>query len=193
MAFDDPARPEPPRCLASPQISLIGEVNQAMVEKFLGQLREAEATGEDIAVEISTPGGDAELGRRLLLEVELARSRIDRRFVFLGKTHVYSAGVTLMSAFPPEDRYLTRDTVLLIHCRQLDKTVEISGPMRSSIPKLRALHEQMEIGIRLEEANFRQLIEGSDISFEEVCEKALCNWYLPAEDALKRGLVAGIV
>lgn len=61
-----------------------------------------------VAVEISTLGGDAELARRLVLEVGLARERLGKRLVFLGKTCVYSA-VTLMSAFAKDDRYLTRD------------------------------------------------------------------------------------
>ena len=182
-----------PQCIAWPQISLVGQINETMVDKFLCQLRKAEESGEDVALEISTQGGDAELGRRMVLEVEDARKRMKQRFVFLGKTEVYSAGTTLMSAFPREDRYLTRDAVVMIHCRQLEKTLEISGPLRSSLPKLEALKQQIETGLDLEEQNFRRLIEGSDITLEEVWERALYNWYLPAEEALKRGLVAGIV
>lgn len=183
-----------PPCLATPQISLLGEVLEQMVESFLSQLAEAEKGDGDIALQITTPGGDAELGRRMVLEVEEARKRLGRRrFLFLGKTQVYSAGVTLMSAFPCRDRYLTRDAVLLIHGRQLEETIEISGPMRASVAKVKALQEQIEVGLGHEDENFRRLIDDCDITMEELCSKALHNWYLPAEEALRRRLVAGII
>lgn len=116
-----------------------------------------------------------------------------RRLVFLGKTTVYSAGVTLMAAFPREDRFLTRDAMLLIHVRQLEKTIEIQGPMRASLPQLKSLCHQVEVGMGLEEANFERLLEGSQVPMEELLEKALYNWYVPAEEALERGLIAGII
>ncbi|MFL6724629.1 MAG: peptidase S14 [Sphingomicrobium sp.] len=183
-----------PASLDRPQIRLLGEVNEAMVESFLNGLAEAEKGGGDIVVEITTGGGDAELARRLVLEVERCRSRMPgRRLLFLGKTQVQSAGISLMSAFAREDRYLTRDTVLLIHSRQLETTIEISGPMRASLAEVVALKEQIELGLRLEEENFRRLIEGSDVTLEELCAKALHSWYLPAKEALDHGLVAGLL
>jgi ATP-dependent protease ClpP protease subunit len=190
---DKTPHPEALPCLSSPQVSLIGEVDADMVESFLSQTADVPKDDPVVAVEISTLGGDAELARRLVLEVGLARKRLGKRLVFLGKTCVYSAGVTLMSAFAKEDRYLTRDAVLLIHGRQLDRTIEVSGPMRASLPKLRAACAQVELGLKLEQDNFRRLIEGSDIALEEICDKASHNWYVPAEEALKRGLVAGLV
>lgn len=190
----DRDRPEVPTCLKSPQISLLGEVLEQMVEAFFVQLAEAEKGDGDIALQITTPGGDAELGRRLVLEVQEARKRLgSRRFLFLGKTQVYSAGVTLMSAFPRPDRYLTRDTVLLIHGRQLEETIEITGPMRASLTKVQALQQQIEIGLKHEVESFRRLIEGSDVELDEVCSKAQHNWYVPAEEALQRRLVAGLI
>lgn len=183
-----------PSCLDSPQVSLLGELFEPMVERFLEQLAEAEKGDGDIAVELTTPGGDAELARRLVLEVERARSRLgSRRLLLLGKTQLYSAGITLMSAFPVCDRYLTRDTVLLVHGRQLDERFEIQGPMRANLPRVKALLAQFEIGIRHEEENFRRLIEGSDVSFEQICQKAIHNWYFTAQEALDRKLVAGLV
>lgn len=199
MGRDDPKADTPaggetlPACLHRPQVRLLGEVTAETVESFLGQLADAPRDDPVIAVETSTLGGDAELARRLVLEIGLARERLGKRLVFLGKTAVYSAGVTLMSAFPRADRYLTRDAVLLIHGRQLEKTIEVSGPMRASLPKLRAACARVELGLRLEEETFRRLIEGSDIGLEELCAKALHNWYVPADEALERGLVAALV
>ena len=125
--------------------------------------------------------------------MDRARARLPGRLLFLGKTAVYSAGATIMSGFPREDRWLSEDAILMIHCRKLDKTVEVSGPIRASLPQINALKAQIEIGIALEERNFRRLVEGSDVSLDEVFEKALHNWYLDAREALGRGLVAGIL
>jgi ATP-dependent protease ClpP protease subunit len=193
MAADTQSKQAPPS-LDKPQIRLLGEVNETMVETFLNGLAEAEKGGGDIVVEITTGGGDAELARRLVLEVERGRSRLPgRRLLFLGKTQVQSAGITLMSAFPRQDRFLTRDTVLLIHSRQLETSIDISGPMRASLAEVIALKEQIELGLSLEEENFRRLIEGSDVTLEELCGKARHSWYLPADEALKLRLVAGLV
>ncbi len=194
MRRDEAAAPAStcPAILSQPRISLVGDVDKFMVEKFLDQLREAETAGGDIAMELTTLGGDAELGRRLVLEIGNARARLAGRFLFLGKTIVYSAGATIMSAFPRADRWLSADAVVMIHCRKLDKAIEISGPMRGSLPEIEALHAQILTGLRLEERGFERLIAGSDISMEELSQKALHNWYLTAEEAVRRRLVAGI-
>jgi ATP-dependent protease ClpP protease subunit len=195
MARDQNAPPTsaPPEILRHPQISLIGDIDKFTIERFLDQLREAERSGGDIAMELTTLGGDAELARRLVLDVEDARSRAAGRFLFLGKTVVYSAGVTIMSAFPREDRWLSRDAMVMIHCRKLEKRIEVSGPMRASLHEIEALRAQILTGLELEEQNFRRLIKGSNVSIEDLCSKALHNWYLTAEEAVERGLVAGIL
>jgi hypothetical protein len=197
MSRDYSARPPPgalPQSLSYPQVSLIGDLDAGRAERMLDQLRDAEKQSEgDIVVEVTTLGGDAELARRVVLELELARERSGRRLLFVGKTVVYSAGVTIMSAFPCADRYLAHDAILLIHCRQLDKTVEISGPMRASLAQIEALRAQVKNGLVLEEETFRRLLEGSDIGLDELFEKAVHNWYLNADEALRRRLVAGLV
>ena len=194
MPRDEPnLRANLPECLSQPQISLVGSIDEKMVEKLVGELREAEGGEEELAIELTTPGGGADLARRMALEIEQARARRPGRLLFLGKTTVYSAGVTVMAAFPRGDRFLSADTMLMIHCRQLEKTVELSGPIRTSLPKLEATKSQLELGLKLEEDGFRQLIDGSDVGLDELFDKALYDWYLPAEEALKRGLVAAIV
>ena len=192
MARDETRAQAPvPDCLRNPAISLVGSIDQPMVEKLIGALREADEG--DMAVEMTTLGGGADLARRMVLEIEQTRQRRSGRLLFLGKTVVYSAGTTVMAAFPREDRFLTADAVLMIHCRQLDEKIALSGPIRTSLPQLEAARQQIEVGIALEERSFRKLIEGSDIGLDELFEKALYDWYLPAEEAVKRGLVAAIV
>jgi hypothetical protein len=145
-------------------------------------------------IDMTTLGGDPEMARRMMVDIDAARARLkNRRFVFIGKTVVYSAGVTFMAAFPAQDRYLNADSTLLIHCRQLDQTIEFDGPIRASIPKMEAMIHQLETGVALEEDNFRRLIEGSDVSMDELLEKALYNWYVPAIEARERGLIADVI
>ena len=189
---DEPVKPAPPKVLAAPQISLIGDIDKFSVERFLDQLRAAEQAGGDIVLELTTLGGDPDMARRIVLEIEAARLRLPGRFLFLGKTVVYSAGVTIMSAFPCRDRWLSIGATLMIHGRQLEKTVEISGPIRASIPMVEALLAQLKTGVTHEETNFARLIEGCDIGLDELREKALHNWYVTAPEAVERGLVAGI-
>jgi len=194
MARDNPGATLQRECVLNPQVRLIGSVDEAMLQAMLDQL--ASLTGDEdiVAVEISTLGGDAEIGRRMILEMDLVRERLPHcRFVFIGKSAVYSAGTTLMSAFPVRDRFLTAEAMLLIHCRQLEKTVELAGPIRSSLPLVEALCHQIRTGLELEKEHFERLIDGSDVSMEELLEKALYNWYLPAEEALQRRLIGGVV
>jgi ATP-dependent protease ClpP protease subunit len=193
LARSDTLSQSYPRILDRPQISLIGDIDKLSVGRFLDQLNQAEKAGGDIALELTTLGGDPEMARRIVLEIDRARARLQDRFLFLGKTAVYSAGATIMSAFPCRDRWLAADAMLMIHGRKLDRTVEISGPIRASIPMVEALLAQLKTGIAHEEENFRRLVDGCDISPEEVRQKALHNWYLDAAEAVARGLVAGIL
>lgn len=197
MARDNPeaGRAAPSRELVlTPQVRLIGEFNEEKLRALVDQFAKLTGDEETVAIEITTLGGDAEMARRAVLEVDLVRERLPNcRFVFIGKSAVYSAGVTLMAAFPKADRFLTAEATLLIHCRQLDKDLQLSGPMRASLPKVEALCQQIETGIAIEIEHFERLIAGSDVTMDELLEKALYNWYLPAGEAAERGLIAGVL
>lgn len=182
-----------PAELANPHVRLIGPIDKAFVDRFLDGVASAPPNGESLVVEVTTMGGDAELGRRLALEVRQARERLSSRLVFFGKTAVMSAGVSMMAAFPARDRFLSADTQLMIHGRQLEKTVQLSGPIASSRDELKALLGQIELGLELEREGFEELIAGSKIGLDELYERAPHNWYMRAQEALDRGLVAAIV
>ena len=190
---DPAARKGLPPALYEPQIRLIGEVNAEMVRSFLDQLDRAPKDVPELAIEVTTPGGDADLGRRLVHAVDTWRERFEPRLLFLGTTSVHSAGTTFMGAFPRADRYLTRDTIIMIHGRQLDRRLDISGSLRSSLPALWEMTEQVKLGMALEEEGFRRLIKGSKVPFKEVLQRSRHRWYLRADEALKKGLVAGLV
>lgn len=172
-------------------IELVGEIDKALLDQFLKELARARQKAGPIVLAITSSGGDPDLARRIQLEIE--RVGRDRRLLFLGKSVVYSAAVSIMAAFPRQDRFLTLDTVLLIHGRELDLTLSLSGPLKLSRPRLEAVLGEIETGLKLEEEDFRRLIAGTDLTIEELVRKATRNWYLTAEEAKACGLVAGVV
>ncbi|QFU16761.1 peptidase S14 [Microvirga thermotolerans] len=178
--------------LAKPDIRLYGSVDDAMFHDFQDKLSKL-PEGRPVVVELMTFGGDADVGRRIALEVRLARRRTGQDFYFLGKTVVYSSGVTVMAAFPRANRYLTRDTVLLIHGRRMDKQVHFTGSLSTCIQIAKDTLAQLETGVRLEREGFAELIAGSDVGEEEIFRLAETSWYLTADEALSRGLIAGIL
>jgi hypothetical protein len=180
------------RQLLQPHLRLYGSVNDDMFYDFLRQLERAPEDRAAI-VELMTFGGDADVGRRLALEIRLAQQHFGRTLYFVGKTVVYSAGVTIMSAFPQAHRYLTRDTVLLIHGRRMDKQVHVTGPLSASIQIARETLRQLEIGLQLEQEGFADLIADTDIKPDELSRLAQSNWYVRADEALSRKLVAGLL
>lgn len=64
--------------------------------------------------------------------------------------------------------------------------------MCASLPTVRSVVAQIELGMEIEEQNFRQLIEGSEITLDDLLRKAEHNWYVPAEQALELKLAAGL-
>jgi ATP-dependent Clp protease, protease subunit len=164
-----------------------------MVASFLDQLLPVLEVEGSILVELFTDGGDAEIGRRLAQEVRLLRDRHGRDIWFLGKTLVASAGVTVMAAFPKDRRWLTRDAALLIHGRRMFKDLHLEGPLGSCRRVLEEMIADIDHGLRLEEQGFAELIDGANVDAEEITRLAYGGWYLTAEEALSRGLVAGLV
>lgn len=177
-----------------PHIRLHGKVDEAMLQSFLAQLDAARERTGPLLLELTTTGGDADVGRRIALEVRLLRESRGEPVVFLGKTVVYSAGVTVMSAFPPADRYLTADAVLLIHERRMDKTIHFTGALRASLALARDVLAEIENGRMLERQGFEDLVRGSRVTIDEVVERVqTANWYVPAAEAERLGLVAGLI
>jgi ATP-dependent protease ClpP protease subunit len=174
-------------------IELIGDIDQASVEGFVDQLANAHKQEGDVVLGLTSTGGDPDLVRRIVLDIERARQAMAGHFYFLGKSLVASAAVTVMAAFPARDRFLTRDTILMIHGRQLNRTIELSGPIRTSRAEIEALLAEIDMGLELEEQAFRKLIEGSDIALDELIRKATRDWYVNAQEAETLGLVAALV
>ena len=176
-----------------PDVRLFGPVNDALLTTFLYAFGEACLAGTDPVVELMTDGGVADIGYRIAEEVRMAERSYGVKPIFLGKTSVFSAGVTIMSGFPPERRYLAKNTTLLIHERRTTKDVHITGQIGASIQVARELVAELEAGLRVQNEGFARLVEGTDVSYEEVLQKASTGWYVSAQEALDRRLVAGIL
>ena len=192
----DPNRDLPPELsarLARPTVRLSGPIDGAAAAAFLDQVLPVLDVPGSIVVELFSPGGDADVGRRLAQEVRLLRQVHDRDVWFLGKTLVASAAVTVMAAFPRDRRWLTRDTTLLIHGRRVTRDVHLEGPLGSCRRVLEEIIADIDNGARVEEEGFAELVAGSRVSLDEIRHRAYGGWYLTAEAALDLGLVAGLV
>lgn len=175
----------------APAVRLYGQVGQSMLDEFLRQKAEAPA-GSPLVFELSTSGGDADFGRRIAQEIRQWRHE-GAKLYFLGKSFVYSAGVTVMGAFERERRFLSADCERLIHERKLKKVLHLDGALKACATQVKNTLAEIESGERLERDGFEELIQGSSISLQDlqdqVCER---DWYLPAKEAVRRGLVMGI-
>jgi ATP-dependent protease ClpP protease subunit len=182
-----------PERFRAPSILLSGSVDYAMYERFRAQIDAAPADGL-IVTELTTLGGDPEVARMMGEDIRFhSEMEPERRFVFLGKAAIYSAGTTFMSFFARQNRFLTRGTRLMIHERKLTKTIELAGPLTSCIPTVTAALHEIEASIAIQNEGFANLVRGSQVSLDEVLEKAPANWYIEANEAQALGLIQGVV
>jgi ATP-dependent protease ClpP protease subunit len=177
--------------LANPHIRLNGPVDFNMYNSFRSVMNMP--PDDDLVVALTTLGGDPEVGRVMGEDIRLFCEQTGRTALFLGKVAVYSAGATFMSYFRRENRFLTHGTRLLIHERQMHKSIELSGPLRSCIDRLKAVLHELEESVRIEDEGFANLIIQSDIQFDDVKAKAPHNWYIEAEEAKRLGLVLDVI
>jgi len=180
-----------------PAVLLSGPVDYDMYHDFRAKLGEALARNPDggrIHVELSTLGGDPEVARMMGEDIRFHSDLVPaRRFVFLGKAAIYSAGTTFMSFFATQNRFLTRGTRLMIHERKMSQNLRIEGPLTSCIAGVKAVLHEIESSIAIQNEGFENLISGSRVPLEEVLRKAPHNWYIEANEAVDLGLVTAII
>ena len=171
----------------SPAILLSGAVDYAMYQNFRDQLARAPAEGL-VAIELSTLGGDPEVARMMGEDVRF-HSDLEpaRRFVFLGKAAIYSAGTTFMSFFARANRYLTRGTRLMIHERKLTRTINLDGPLTTWSRRSKRCCNEIRTSVEIQNEGFSHLIAGSGVTLEEVLRRAPSNWYIEAQEARDSG------
>lgn len=180
-----------------PHIRLFGSVDETMFQAFIGRLddlRSNLARDQPILLCLTTTGGEADTARRIADEIMLVRRVEGRPLYFIGKSAVYSAGITIMSAFRPSERLLTEGTELLVHERHVEMTVQLRGGLRASMDLVRDVMAQLESGTKLERDGFEDLVKDSRCSLEQLLQKVMHkDWYLTAAEALELGLVAKVV
>ena len=181
------------RFLFEPNVFLNGPIEEQTIPKFLDQMAAVRAGTQDLVLELNTIGGDADAARRLALEIRLFTARSGRSAYCVGKTYVYSAGVTILAAFKTQNRCLTSDAVLLIHERRLQQSLELTGPIAACIQIVREKLSMLETGRRLEMESFAEFVEGSKLSASELLRRAESNCYMTAGEALEHGLVGRVL
>jgi ATP-dependent protease ClpP protease subunit len=179
--------------LAHPTVRLSGAIDEAAATSFLNQILPVLEVPGSIVVELFSTGGNADIGCRLAQEVRLLREAHGRDMWFLGKTLVASAAVTFMAGFSRDRRWLTRDTTLLIHGRRMMRDLHLEGPLGNCRRVLEEMIADIDNGLRIEDAGFVELIEGSAVSLEEIRRRSYGGWYLTASQAFELGLVAGLI
>jgi ATP-dependent protease ClpP protease subunit len=176
-----------------PTIMLSGVVDHGMYLHFKNCLSTAPQQGL-VVVELATLGGDPEIARLMGEDIRFHSELYpQRRLVFLGRTAVYSAGATFMSFFAAENRYLTRGTRLMIHERIITKNIQLAGPLSTCIATLKATLNEIESSIAIQNEGFANLILGSQITMDELLQRAPENWYMEANEAQARGLIAAVL
>ncbi|PZO03908.1 MAG: peptidase S14 [Hyphomicrobiales bacterium] len=178
---------------ANPAVLLAGTVDYAMYTGFRNQIASAPARGL-VVIELSTLGGDPEVARMMGEDVRFhSETQPSRRFVFLGKAAIYSAGATFMSFFSRDNRYLTRGTRLMIHERKMKAKLVIDGPLTTCVAGLKAKLHEIEQSIAIQNEGFENLIRGSQVTMEDVLRRAPENWYIEAVEARQLGLIRDVL
>jgi hypothetical protein len=75
----------------------------------------------------------------------------------------------------------------------MDQDVTLKGPIKSCIQIVREQLALLETAEQLQIEGFTELVLGTSLSIDEICDRAAKNCYLHAEEAVKLGLVAGIL
>ncbi len=181
----DKKRPDTQALLFEPSISINGLITGETLTYFLDRLAKVRADRTDLYVEINTDGGDADVARRIALEIRLFDRHSGRTAFCIGKTKIYSAGVTIFAAFPKARRFLADDAVLLVHERRMDTEVILKGPLKSCIQIISEQLQLLKAAEKVEREGFRELVVGSSIDADELYARATNNCYIAAEDALR--------
>lgn len=192
-ASNDLFRPLQAIDFLNPPILLAGVVDNMMYAFFRDRLMTAPREGI-VVIELSTLGGDPEVARMMGEDIRFhSEQEPARRFVFLGKTAIYSAGATFMSFFARPNRYLTRGTRLMVHERKIQANIILDGPLTMCIANLNAKLNEIEHSIQIQNEGFQNLIAGSSVTMEQVLKLAPENWYIEANEAKNLGLIEGVI
>jgi hypothetical protein len=89
--------------------------------------------------------------------------------------------------------FFARGTRWMIHERKLAKTLVIDGSLTSCLATVRGTHNEIECSIAIQNEGFQNLIVGSNVTLDQVIQRAPSNWYLEAEEARNLGLIEAVL
>lgn len=72
------------------------------------------------------------------------------------------------------------------------KSLEINEPLTTCIATIEATLNEIKSSITIQNEGFANLIAGLQVNMDEVLKRAPSNWYIEAQEAFSRGLIAGI-
>ena len=81
----------------------------------------------------------------------------------------------------------------MIHERKLNKVLNIDGPLTSCVATIKATLHEIEASIAIQNEGFENLITGSQVTMDELLQKAPNNWYIEAQEAKSLGLVRDVI
>ncbi len=99
----------------------------------------------------------------------------------------------LQSTLDASWTHRTRVSLLIIHERKLTRTLHIEGPLTTCLASVEATINEIQCSIAIQNEGFQNLINGSSVTLEQVIERAPSNWYVEAQEALRLGLIAGVL
>ena len=92
------------------------------------------------------------------------------------------------------DRYLTRATKVLVTENKRAQPIQLSGgSLRSVASQLEHVQREIQREIEQEDEDYRAISEGSNVSVQELREKAPNEWFITASEAKAMGLIAEVV
>jgi hypothetical protein len=81
----------------------------------------------------------------------------------------------------------------MIHERLMSSTLQLNGPLTTCIAPVKAMLNQLEASIAIQNEGFQNLVRGSRVTIEEVLRRAPSNWYVEAVEASELGLIEAVV
>jgi hypothetical protein len=77
---------------------------------------------------------------------------------------------------------------------RMERTVQLTGSLRSAMAITQDLLAELEIGYQLERRGFERFVEGSQLTADALQKRVMHkDWYMQADEALSLRLVAGLV
>jgi ATP-dependent Clp protease protease subunit len=188
-----PRRPDDCKLLSGANVRINGPIDAQVFDDFTKQLRSVWDGDDDLILELMTQGGDADIARRIALEIRIFQAYAAKAAYAVGKTAVMSAGVTVLSGFDCKNRFLTADATLLIHERHLDRTLVLKGPIESCKQIVCEQLEVLKMAERVEKEDMEKFVAGSHMTVDDLFQRAKGNCYLTAAQALEFGLISEII